>query len=172
LREYPDFHLQLDDVSTTKVSVEYIEVMPNEEKKIKDEDEEYDEEQDIDKLSEEEPFRIIVFKIKPEEELVFNLIFSPSGTRNYKFELPFFLSYTGTLKRLRKLVTAISVTPILELSTNNIDFKKIVVNQGDKNQCGKMEIILNNNSSQDIQFRLESKDLDKNVYEYLNRGTI
>lgn len=172
MREYPDFHLILDDTSSNKVSIDYIEIMPNEEKKIKDEDEAIDDEQDIDQLSEEEPFRILVFKIKPEEELLFNLIFSPSGTRNYKFELPFFLSYTGTLKRLRKLVSATSVTPILELSTNNIDFKKVVVNQGDKNQCGKMEIILSNNSSSDLQFRLESKDLDKSVYEYSNKGTI
>jgi len=69
--------------------------------------------------------------------------------------MPFFLSYTGTLKRLRKLVSAYGIMPVVKISSNVIDFKKIVVSQSTNAQLGTSELVLSNNTDKDIRFRIE-----------------
>jgi len=69
-------------------------------------------------------------------------------------------------------VTALAVTPLVEISTNNIDFKRVVISQG-SNQPGKAEVILNNNTEKDINFRIEySPGLNPKTFELKNTGTI
>jgi len=132
--------------------------MPNEDKKTekKEKDEEkLDEEEEVDEMSEDEPLRIAVIKLQKGMTIRFNLQFSPASAKVFKFEMPFYLSYTGTLKRLRKMVTAVAVTPLVEISTNSVDFRKVVVSQGGNNIAGKAEIVLNNNTEKDINFRID-----------------
>jgi len=70
------------------------------------------------------------------------------------------------------MITAVAVTPLVEISTNSVDFRKVVVSQGGNNIAGKSEIILNNNTEKDINFRIDYNGVNSKVFEMKQTGTI
>jgi len=88
--------------------------------------------------------------------------------------MPFFLSYTGTLKRLRKLVSAYGIMPVVKISSNVIDFKRIVVSQSTNAQLGTSELVLSNNTDKDIRFRIEYQhpEMVSNAFHFNTSGVI
>jgi len=45
--------------------------------------------------------------------------------------------------------------PVVKISSNMIDFKRIVVSQSSNAQLGSNELILSNNTDKDIKFHIE-----------------
>lgn len=52
-------------------------------------------------------------------------------------------------------MSAYGIMPVVKISSNVIDFKKIVVSQSTNAQLGTSELVLSNNTDKDIRFRIE-----------------
>jgi len=70
LREYPDFSLTLHESSKQQLNLEYIELMPNEEKRDKKDEEILDEDEE-DEIPEDESNRIVVIHLQKQVEIRF-----------------------------------------------------------------------------------------------------
>lgn len=64
--------------------------------------------------------------------------------------------------------------PVVKISSNMIDFKRIVVSQSTNAQLGSSELVLSNNTEKDIKFYIEYKDPEEisNAFQFNKSGVI